>query len=233
MFDNLRLAQDIQCGMVLPAQNRQDMLRLAPRMEAAGFDSIWVGDHVSFYIPLLESLTALTFVSAITERVRLGTSVYLLPLRHPTPVAKITSTLDLLSGGRLTLGVGVGGEFPPEYEACGIPLEERGARIDEAIEVLRKLWTEDRAEHRGKHFSFGPLSVGAKAPLSVALASTVTVTYRICVQRSSTLKTCAKLTSRRRASGAGPWTSNHRHLFSPSPTRATRRRWTARPPCWK
>ena len=162
MFENLKLPQDIQCGMVLPAQNRADMLRLAPRMEAAGFDSIWVGDHVSFYIPLLESLTALTFVSAITERVRLGTSVYLLPLRHPTPVAKITSTLDLLSGGRLTLGVGVGGEFPPEFEACGVPLEERGPRIDEAIEVLRTLWTEDRAEHRGEHFSFGPVSLDPK-----------------------------------------------------------------------
>ena len=137
MFENLKLPQDIQCGMVLPAQNRADMLRLAPRMEVAGFDSIWVGDHVSFYIPLL-------------------------PLRHPTPVAKITSTLDLLSGGRLTLGVGVGGEFPPEFEACGVPLEERGPRIDEAIEVLRTLWTEDRAEHRGKHFSFGPVSLDPK-----------------------------------------------------------------------
>jgi len=125
-------------------------------MEAAHFDSIWVGDHVSFYIPILESLTLLSFLAAATERVRLCTGVYLAPLRHPTTSAKVTSTLDLLSGGRLTLGLGVGGEFPPEFEACGVPVAERGSRTDESIEVMRRLWSEDAVEHAGRHFQFGP-----------------------------------------------------------------------------
>lgn len=92
----------------------------------------------------------------------LGTAVYLLPLRHPTLTAKVTSTLDLLSGGRLVLGVGVGGEFPPEFDATGVPVEERGPRTDEAIGVLRRLWTENAVAHEGRHFSFGPVSIDPK-----------------------------------------------------------------------
>lgn len=159
---HLKLKTDIRCGMVLPAEGRSDTLQAARRMEAAGFDSLWVGDHVSFYIPLLESLTLLSFVAAATETIRLGTSVYLLPLRHPTTTAKVAATVDVLSGGRLTLGIGVGGEFPPEFEACGIPLAERGPRTDEGIDILRKLWTQNQVEHRSKHFSFGPVSIDPK-----------------------------------------------------------------------
>ena len=111
---------------------------MARRIEDVGFDSIWVGDHVSFYIPILESLTTLAFVAGVTERVRLGTAVYLVPLRHPTTTAKVASTLDVLSNGRLTLGVGVGGEFPPEFEACGVPVNERGSRTNEGLQILRR-----------------------------------------------------------------------------------------------
>jgi alkanesulfonate monooxygenase SsuD/methylene tetrahydromethanopterin reductase-like flavin-dependent oxidoreductase (luciferase family) len=88
--------------------------------------------------------------------------VYLVPLRHPTLVAKITSTLDRLAGGRLVLGVGVGGEFPPEFEAVGVPLAERGSRADESIPLLRRLWTEDRVAHAGRHFRFGPVTLAPK-----------------------------------------------------------------------
>ena len=162
MSGPLVLEEDLRLGMVLGGGTRERVLDLAPRIEAAGFDSLWVGDHISFHIPLLESLTLLTFASAVTQTIRLGTAVYLLPLRHPTTAAKVISTLDNLSGGRLTLGIGVGGEFPPEFEACGIPLNERGSRTDEAIEILRKLFSEDRVEHRGKHFEFGPISINPK-----------------------------------------------------------------------
>jgi probable F420-dependent oxidoreductase len=162
MYDNLKLATDIQCGMVIPREGRAEALDYARRIEAAGFDSLWVGDHISFHIPILESLTLLSFVAAVTERIRLGTAIYLLPLRHPTITAKVTSTLDVLSGGRFTMGIGVGGEFPPEFEACGIPLEERGSRTDEGIQVLRRLWSEDKVEHRGRHFSFGPVTLSPK-----------------------------------------------------------------------
>lgn len=153
--------------MVLPGGQRDDVLRGARAIEAAGFDSLWVGDHLSFHIPIIESLTLLSFASAATERIRLGTAVYLLPLRHPTAIAKVTSSLDVLSGGRLTLGVGVGGEFPPEFEAVGVPVAERGARADEAIEILRRLWTEDGVVHQGAHYRFGPISLDPK-PLQAA-----------------------------------------------------------------
>jgi probable F420-dependent oxidoreductase len=162
MSRSLNLPDQISCGMVMAGQDPVGVRELSQRIEGAGFDSIWVGDHVSFYIPILESLTLLTYVSAVTERVRLGTGIYLVPLRHPTTTAKVTSTLDVLSNGRLMLGVGVGGEFPPEFEACGVPVEERGSRTDEGIEILRRLWTEDAVVHAGKHFSFGPVSLNPK-----------------------------------------------------------------------
>ncbi len=162
MPDPLILDSTVRCGMVLGGQTRDAVLDLVPRMEAAGFDSIWVGDHVSFHIPILESLTLLAFAAGVTERVRLGTSVYLVPLRHPTTSAKVISTLDVLSGGRLSLGIGVGGEFPPEFEASGVPVGERGSRTDEGIEIFRRLWTEDDVVHAGKHFRFGPISLDPK-----------------------------------------------------------------------
>jgi probable F420-dependent oxidoreductase len=148
--------------MLLAGGEREAVLRIAPALEAAGFDSTWVGDHISFHIPVIESLTLLAFASAVTERIQLGTAVYLLPLRNPTVAAKITSSLDMLSGGRLTLGIGVGGEFPPEFEAVDVPVGERGSRADEAIEILRRLWSEDAVVHEGKHFRFGPVSIDPK-----------------------------------------------------------------------
>ncbi len=162
MTDPLVLADRLELGVVMTGQQRDAVLAQARRVEAAGFDAVWVGDHVAFYVPILESLTLLAFVAAATERVRLGTAVYLLPLRHPTTTAKVAATLDVLSGGRLRLGVGVGGEFPPEFEACGVPVGERGARANEAIEVLRKLWSEDGARHDGRHFRFGPVTIEPK-----------------------------------------------------------------------
>jgi probable F420-dependent oxidoreductase len=160
--DPLILQDELRCGMVMAGQDAAGVQDLSRRSEAAGFDSIWAGDHISFYIPILESLTLLSAVAAVTTRVRLATGVYLLPLRHPTTTAKVTSTLDVLSGGRLTLGIGVGGEFPPEFEACGVPVAERGPRTDEGIEILRRLWTEDAVAHEGKHFRFGPITLAPK-----------------------------------------------------------------------
>ncbi|MDG2307253.1 MAG: LLM class flavin-dependent oxidoreductase [Candidatus Binatia bacterium] len=160
--DPLVLRDDIECGVVMTSQDRGQVLDHARRIEAMGFDSIWVGDHVSFHVPILESLTTLSFIAAATERVRLGTGVYLLPLRHPTTTAKVASTLDVLSGGRLDLGVGVGGEFAPEFEACGVPVNQRGSRANEAIEVLRKLWSGEKVEHAGKNFEFGPVAITPK-----------------------------------------------------------------------
>jgi probable F420-dependent oxidoreductase len=162
MSDPFLLDDAMRCGVALAVQDRADVLASARGIEDAGFDSIWVGDHIAFHVPIPESLTMLSFVAAVTERVTLGTSVYLLPLREPALAAKITATLDRLSGGRLQLGVGVGGEFPAEFKAVGVPPEERGSRTDEAIELLRRLWTEGQVKHEGRHFQFGPVSIEPK-----------------------------------------------------------------------
>lgn len=161
-MDPLVLETELHCGMVLGGGSREQVLDVAPRVEAAGFDSLWVGDHVSFHIPVVDALTLLTFASAVTQTIRVGTAVYLLPLRHPTTSAKVIASLDMLSGGRLALGVGVGGEFPPEFQATGVPLAERGSRADEAIEIMRRLWSEDDVEHSGRHFEIGPISIDPK-----------------------------------------------------------------------
>lgn len=161
-LDPLVLPNELSCGMVMAGQDPDTVEHLAGRIEGAGFDSIWVGDHISFYIPVMESLALLTYLAAITERVRLCTGVYLVPLRHPTTSAKVIATLDVLSKGRVTLGVGVGGEFPPEFKATGIEISERGKRTDEGIEIMRRLFSEDGVEYKGRHFEFGPISIDPK-----------------------------------------------------------------------
>jgi len=158
----LPVAGAVRCGMVVAEAAREPARTLARRCEELGFDSLWAGDHIAFRVPILESLSLLSFLAGATERVLLGTSVYLLPLRRPAIAAKSVATLDVLSGGRAILGVGVGGEFPPEFDACGVPRAERGSRTDEGIEILRRLWSEDAVEHRGRHFSFGPVSMDPK-----------------------------------------------------------------------
>jgi len=131
-------------------------------VERAGFDSVWTGDHVSFHNPLYESLTLLASYASITTSIKLGTGVYLLALRPPAVVAKMTATLDALSGGRLIFGVGVGGENPKEFEACGVPLNERGARVNEGIEVVRTLWRDTPATFKGRFTQFERVSIDPK-----------------------------------------------------------------------
>ncbi len=155
-------ASPIRFGVSLSPHPPMEQWALAERVEAFGFDSLWCGDHISFYTPLYESLTLLAFYAARTRRIRVGTAVYLLALRHPTVVAKITSTLDVLSEGRLIFGVGVGGENPKEFEACGVPRAERGARVDEGIEVLRALWSRTPASFSGRFVRFEGVSIDPK-----------------------------------------------------------------------
>jgi probable F420-dependent oxidoreductase len=134
----------------------------ASTAERLGFASLWLGDHLAFHVPVLESLTYLTAVAARTERLKVGTSVYLLPLRHPTLVAKITSTLDILSAGRLIFGVGIGGENPREFEASGTEVRQRATRTDEGLEVLKRLWTESNVTHHGRHYRFTNVTLEPK-----------------------------------------------------------------------
>ncbi len=124
----------------------------AERVEELGFDSLWVSEHMLFYVPTFDAITVLAAFAARTQRILLGSAVLLLPLRHPTVIAKEVASLDIISNGRIILGVGVGGEFPREFVACGVPVKERGRRTDEAIEVMRKLWSESGVNHEGRFF---------------------------------------------------------------------------------
>jgi alkanesulfonate monooxygenase SsuD/methylene tetrahydromethanopterin reductase-like flavin-dependent oxidoreductase (luciferase family) len=109
--------------------------------EGLGFDAVWAGDHLACPAPVLEATHCLTAAAVATERVALGLSVLLLGLRPLAWTVKGLVTLDALSGGRLRLGVGVGGEFPQEFAAAGVPLRRRGARLDAALAALPELLT--------------------------------------------------------------------------------------------
>ena len=152
----------LRFGVQLSLKPPHEQFDLVRRIEALGFDSVWSGDHVSFHNPMYESLTLLAGYVPITSRLRLGTAVYLLALRPPAIAAKITSTLDVLSGGRLIFGVGVGGENPKEFELCGVPHAERGARVSEAIDVVRTLWRDTPATFKGRFTNFEGVSIDPK-----------------------------------------------------------------------
>jgi probable F420-dependent oxidoreductase len=149
-------------GVMLSHHAPPQQWDLVRRVEALGFDSVWTGDHLSFHHPLYESLTLLASYASITSRIRIGTAVYLLALRTPAVAAKATATLDVLSGGRLIFGVGVGGENPPEFALVGVPHRERGARVTEGIDVVRTLWRDTPATFKGRFSSFEAVSIDPK-----------------------------------------------------------------------
>ncbi|MBO0769142.1 MAG: LLM class flavin-dependent oxidoreductase [Solirubrobacterales bacterium] len=115
------------------------VLEGARLIEQAGFDAAWVGDHLACPSPLLDAVTCLGAAAAVTERINLGFSVMLLGLRPTAWTAKQLVTIDALAPGRLKLGVGVGGEFPYEFEAAGVPLNQRGKRLDRGLDELPAL----------------------------------------------------------------------------------------------
>jgi probable F420-dependent oxidoreductase len=136
-----------------------DLCRFVELVDASGFDSLWVGDHVSFALPYLDPLLMLAQAAVASRRLTFGTGVYLVPLRPPAPIAKQVATLDHLTEGRFIFGVGVGGEFPKEYEVCGVPRAERGPRLTESIEVIRALWSGKAVSHHGRFFHFDDVTM--------------------------------------------------------------------------
>jgi probable F420-dependent oxidoreductase len=121
--------------------------------EELGFGAAWVGDHLACPAPGLDAPSCLAAAAAVTQDIRLGLSVMLLGLRAPAWAAKILATIDHLSSGRLVLGVGVGGEFPAEFEAAGVPVRQRGARLDDALHVIRDLLTGRPVTYEGRTMS--------------------------------------------------------------------------------
>jgi probable F420-dependent oxidoreductase len=159
-----------------PLATRDGVLAIARTVEECGLDSAWVADHVVYpasggerypYSPhgppfgpqegFLEALTTLTLVAGATSRIALGTSALVLPMREPLLLAKTVATLDVLSGGRTILAVGAGW-WAEEFNALGVPFEHRGRRLDEAIRILRALWSEGSAEHAGEFFRFAEVA---------------------------------------------------------------------------
>lgn len=136
-----------------------DLCAFVEMIDRCGFDSIWTGDHVLFPIPIFDPLIILAQAAVVSRRLTFGVGVYLLPLRHPVTVAKQVATLDHLTEGRLIFGVGVGGEFPQEYEVCGVPITQRGARLTEGITVLRKFWSGEKVSHAGRFHKFEDVSM--------------------------------------------------------------------------
>jgi len=129
----------------------EETLRECERAEATGFDSIWLGEHHNNPILYPAPLIGLTAVASRTQRIRLGTGVLLLPLYHPVMVAEEGAMLDMISGGRLILGIGAG-YAPEEFAAFGYSLKERGSRLEESASLLHRLWTEENVTHHGKHY---------------------------------------------------------------------------------
>jgi len=148
-------------GITFPLAADVDLTH-AEMVEELGYAAIWVSEHIAFHVPTFDALTTMAALAARTSRVRIGSAILLLPLRPPAIVAKAVSTLDHISGGRITLGVGVGGEYPKEFAVCGVPVHERGGRTNEAIEVLRALWTQDSASYHGKYFQFSDIAMRPK-----------------------------------------------------------------------
>jgi probable F420-dependent oxidoreductase len=120
--------------------------------ERLGFDSIWTGEHIVFHRPILDAVPVIAGLAALTSRVEIGPAAIILPLRHPTMLAKELASVDIMSGGRLIVTAGVGGDYPKEFEACGVPHRQRGLRTTEMIEIMRRYWTEDRFSYDGKIF---------------------------------------------------------------------------------
>jgi probable F420-dependent oxidoreductase len=161
----------VHVPQVGPRASRENVVAFAKAADDAGFDGLWVFDHVVLqkerqskypYSPdgslgfpptmnFLEPLTQLAFLAGVTKRARLGTSVLVLPMRQPVLHAKIMATIDHLSGGRFVLGAGVGW-WKQEFEALSVPFERRGKRMDECLQLLRALWTEEFVDFKGEFY---------------------------------------------------------------------------------
>ena len=188
---------DVNQGACL---NPTVLMRIAQQAEAAGLESLWAGEHVVLpdprvapspmepTEPILDPVIALTFAAAVTTTVRLGTGVIILPQRNPLVLAKELASLDVLSGGRLIFGVGVG-YLEPEFRALGVELKDHGPRSDEYLAVMRSIWSAERPEFEGRFFRFGgvnafPRPVQRPTP-SLVIGGHSAAAYRRAVEQAS------------------------------------------------
>jgi len=167
----------VKVGIPLFMLRHEQLVPIAELAEQVGLESVWMPEHLVFpavvrsrypyaddgtppsirpETPLLDPLIVLAQVAARTSRLRLGTNVYVLPLRHPIAVARMATTLDVLSGGRFSFGVGAGW-LEEEFAAVGADFHRRGALVRESVRAMKALWTEEEPSFRGRTWSFGPV----------------------------------------------------------------------------
>ncbi len=139
---------------------------VARAAETAGFDGVWTGEHIVLpdpqvppspvpaHAPFIDSAVALAYVAAHTAKIRLGTGIIILPQRNPVVLAKELASLDVVSGGRLIFGIGIG-YLKPEFDAIGTPFDHKGPRSEEFLAAMIALWTMEKPEYRGRFVSFG------------------------------------------------------------------------------
>ena len=144
---------EVVYSLRIPSVHPADPGKIEPfvvRAEELGFHAIWAGDHVFYHADVLQPLHLLTWVAAKTTRVRLGQAVMLSAYLNPVLLAKAAATIDVLSGGRLSLGIAIGGT-EAEFKSIGVPMNQRVGRLIESIEIMRRLWREDVVEFEGRY----------------------------------------------------------------------------------
>jgi probable F420-dependent oxidoreductase len=178
---------------------REPLARLAPLAEELGYDSLWTGEHVVVpdprrppspmdpLDPILDPMVALAFLAAHTTRLRLATGIVILPQRNPVVLAKQLASLDVLSGGRLVFGMGVG-YLEPEMTAVGVPMGRRGARAVEYLEAMRALWEQDQPSFEGEFARFAGVNAHPRPlqrPIPVVMGGHSPAAYRRVVQHAN------------------------------------------------
>ncbi|HVH19139.1 MAG TPA: TIGR03619 family F420-dependent LLM class oxidoreductase [Myxococcota bacterium] len=170
----------VKLGVALSRLHPQHHLEATLEAERLGYESVWMADHLAFPLsmsgsphvgaelppvppetPVFDTFGWLCFLAGRTSRIRLGTNVYLLALRHPFAAARAVQTLDLVSGGRAEIGVGAGW-LREEWRAAGLDPRSRGRRLDEALAVCQRLWSESAVEHHGHFYDFAPVAFEPK-----------------------------------------------------------------------
>lgn len=167
----------------------ENAVRIAQLAEAARFESLWAGEHVVLPDPrtpesrmapeerILDPVVMLTYLAAHTQQVRLGTGIIILPQRNPLVLAKELASLDVLSGGRLLCGVGVG-YVEAEMRAIGVPFAERGARTDEYLAAIRAIWTQPKPAYHGQFVSFDGVQAHPQRNVPIVVGGHTPAAYR-------------------------------------------------------
>lgn len=131
--------------------------------EELGFSHLWTSEHFVFHRPILDSVPMLGAIAGVTKSIRIGPAAAIATLKHPTILAKELATVDVISGGRLTVVLGMGGEYAKEYESVGVPLAGRARRFTETVQVLRRYWTEEHFTHRGELFQLDDVGIAPRS----------------------------------------------------------------------